>query len=59
LEGLNVSRNDLEQLLAVNLDEWRAELPLLAEHFGRFGDRLPHALSDELAALRKRLDAQD
>jgi phosphoenolpyruvate carboxykinase (GTP) len=43
--------------LSVDPDAWRAELPTIREHFDRFGDRLPAALRDELAALERRLDA--
>ena len=45
----------LDELLAVDADSWRAELPLIEEHYEQFGDRLPQALRDELDALGKRL----
>ena len=35
--------------------EWKAELPLIEEHFAIFGDRLPSRLREELDALRRRL----
>ncbi|MCI2422425.1 phosphoenolpyruvate carboxykinase (GTP) [Saccharopolyspora sp. K220] len=41
--------------LAVDPDEWRAELPLIEEWFAKVGDKLPAALRDELAGLRHRL----
>ena len=47
----------VDDALAVDVDAWRAELPNIREHFDRFGDRLPAALRDELAALERRLDA--
>ena len=47
----------VDDALAVDVDAWRAELPNIREHFDRFGDRLPAALRDELAALEHRLDA--
>ena len=34
---------------------WKAEIPLIKEHFATFGAKLPKALTDELAALEKRL----
>jgi phosphoenolpyruvate carboxykinase (GTP) len=55
LEGADVSKEDLEELLRVDVGEWRAELPLIAEHYARFGDRLPSELADELDALERRL----
>ena len=39
----------------MDVEEWRAELPLIAEHYARFGDRLPHELAEELDALERRL----
>ena len=54
-EGLDVSRADMDELLRVDRDEWRAEVPVIAEYFEQFGDRLPPEISDQLEALRKRL----
>jgi phosphoenolpyruvate carboxykinase (GTP) len=53
--GLAVSAADLDELLHVDVDEWRREIPLIEEHYAQFGDRLPEALHDELDALEKRL----
>jgi len=55
MEGLSgVSDEDMKTLLAVNLDEWRAEVPSIEEHFNLLGD-VPEALRSELKALRERL----
>ena len=35
--------------------EWRAEVPLIREHYARFGDRLPVELGEQLDALERRL----
>jgi len=57
LEGLAPeTAAKVAEALAVDPDAWRAELPTIREHFDRFGDRLPEALRDELAALERRLD---
>ena len=53
--GLDMDPARLEQLLAVDEDEWRNELPLIEAHFAEIGERLPSELTDELAALEKRL----
>ena len=53
--GLDMDPARLEQLLAVDEDEWRNELPLIEAHFAAIGERLPSELTDELAALEKRL----
>jgi phosphoenolpyruvate carboxykinase (GTP) len=55
IDGLSLSPGALEELLSVDEDEWRAELPLIEEHYALFGDRLPPTLHDELDALAKRL----
>ncbi|HXW32931.1 MAG TPA: phosphoenolpyruvate carboxykinase (GTP) [Acidimicrobiales bacterium] len=54
-EGLEISEADMEELLRVDAEEWRAEMPLIAEHYARFGDRLPAELAAELDALDHRL----
>ncbi|MGH9062446.1 MAG: phosphoenolpyruvate carboxykinase (GTP) [Acidimicrobiales bacterium] len=53
--GLDVSEEDMEKLLAVDPVEWRAEVPLVREHFARFGDHLPQELAEELDTLERRL----
>ena len=55
--GLDMSGEDLDSLLEVDPEEWKAELPLIHEHFATFGDRLPQALREQLAALEQRLDS--
>jgi phosphoenolpyruvate carboxykinase (GTP) len=54
-DGLTVSASDMGELLRVDLEEWKAELPSIQEHFDRLGDRLPAELLDELEKLGKRL----
>jgi phosphoenolpyruvate carboxykinase (GTP) len=56
VEDLEVTPADMAELLRVDVDDWRAELPLIEEHFAIFGDRLPPALLEELDGLRRRLD---
>ena len=56
VSGLGMSRGQVEQALAVDRDEWRAEVPQIAEWFQEFGDKLPSTLWDELAILEHRLD---
>jgi phosphoenolpyruvate carboxykinase (GTP) len=55
IDGIDVTPADMDELLRVDTDEWRDELPSIEEHYAIFGDRLPAALGDELEALRKRL----
>jgi phosphoenolpyruvate carboxykinase (GTP) len=55
VDGLSLAPGALDELLSVDEDDWRAELPSIEEHYAMFGERLPSALHDELDALAKRL----
>jgi phosphoenolpyruvate carboxykinase (GTP) len=54
-EGLDVSDEDMAELLRVDSVEWRAEVPDIEKHYAQFGDRLPAELAAQLEALRTRL----
>ena len=54
-DGLDVSPEDMELLLTVDADEWRAEVPSIREHFAQFGDRLPAPLAAAVDQLEARL----
>ena len=54
-EGLDMSSEDVAQLLEVDPEQWRAQLPQVHEHFARFGDSLPEALRRQLDGLQQRL----
>jgi len=54
-EGLQLSEQDLATALAVDVQQWRDELPSISEWFGKIGDKVPSALHDELASLKLRL----
>ncbi|MGV9836122.1 phosphoenolpyruvate carboxykinase (GTP) [Nocardia niigatensis] len=55
LEGLNVVSADVDEALAVNVEEWKREIPLIEEWFEFIGDKLPSGLRDEFDALKARL----
>jgi phosphoenolpyruvate carboxykinase (GTP) len=55
LDGLDVPADVLEQLLRVDNDAWRGEIPLIEDHFTSIGERLPADLAEELRELEKRL----
>jgi phosphoenolpyruvate carboxykinase (GTP) len=57
LDGLDADLADVEEALAVDVDEWRAEIPLIEEWFSRIGSSLPTSMRDELDALKLRLGA--
>ena len=53
--GLEVTDDQMSELLNVNVEEWLNEIESIREHYARFEETLPEALSDELAALEARL----
>ena len=53
--GLDVTEDQMTELLDVNTEEWLNEIQSIREHFNRFEDKLPKALSEELEALESRL----
>ena len=55
VEGLDIPEDDMTELLRVDRDEWRAELPPIVEYFAQFGDRMPPAITGQAEALRQRL----
>ncbi len=57
LDGLDISDSDVDELLKVDTEEWKKQIPLIREHLAKFGDRLPDGLKDEIDALEKRLEA--
>jgi phosphoenolpyruvate carboxykinase (GTP) len=55
LDGLGLSPEATAELLKVDADEWRAEVPSIEEHYAFLGEHLPQELRDQLEALEKRL----
>ena len=55
LTGLNIPQENLHELLKVDVDVWKAEMPSLDEHFAQFKDRLPQRIMQQLDALKERL----
>jgi phosphoenolpyruvate carboxykinase (GTP) len=55
-EGLTISDEAMRELLSVDEDLVRQQLPQIEEHLAKFGDKLPPQLHAQLDALRKRLD---
>ncbi len=55
--GLDLPDGAMEELLRVDPEEWKAQLPQLREHFAEFGDALPDELRAQLDTLERRLDA--
>ena len=55
VEGAGVTEERLRELLTVQPEQVKAQLPQVEEHLARFGDRLPDALQGQLEALKQRL----
>jgi phosphoenolpyruvate carboxykinase (GTP) len=55
LNGLNLSRDTMEQLLRVSKEEWKTETDNQKTFYEGFGARLPHGIRQEFDALRRRL----
>ncbi|MDI9894087.1 phosphoenolpyruvate carboxykinase (GTP) [Rhodococcus sp. IEGM 1381] len=57
IDGLDTTVEDVAEALAVNTDEWKAEIPLIQEWFDFVGEKLPTGIQDEFDALKQRLGA--
>jgi phosphoenolpyruvate carboxykinase (GTP) len=55
VEGLDVTPEQLARALAVDVEEWKAELPLIQEWFDKIGEKEPTTRLTELDGLRARL----
>ncbi|CAM3944382.1 phosphoenolpyruvate carboxykinase (GTP) [Smaragdicoccus niigatensis] len=55
LDGLDVDPADVDAALAVNVEDWKGEIPLIEEWFEFIGDKLPSGIRDEFEALKQRL----
>ena len=56
-DGLGLSEDALAQLLRVDPEEWKIQLPQLQQHYATFGEALPAELREQLDRLEQRLDA--
>jgi phosphoenolpyruvate carboxykinase (GTP) len=53
--GLSLTPEQVEKVVRVDAEEWRAELPQIREWFDKIGPALPSSMHDELDALAQRL----
>ena len=54
-EGLEISDEAMRELLSVDEDALRAQLPQIEEHLARFGDDLPAEIRGQLEELKQLL----
>ena len=47
-EGLEISKNDLQELLSIDSKNWQKELNEVGEYLNSYGESLPKALHEEL-----------
>ncbi|MDQ2623289.1 MAG: phosphoenolpyruvate carboxykinase (GTP), partial [Actinomycetota bacterium] len=57
VDGLDLSDSALEQLLTVDEDALRQQLPQVEEHLAKFGDDLPDEIRNQFETLKSRLGA--
>jgi phosphoenolpyruvate carboxykinase (GTP) len=55
LKGLQISPEEMNELMNVNPAELKAVIPEIEQHFATFGDRLPERLKKQLAEYKTRL----
>ena len=53
--GVNVTSEDLNELLSVDTNGWKEAVPQIREHYAAFGDRLPKKLASSLNDLESAL----
>ena len=57
LDGLNLTEDQIAQLLRVDVDGWLAEIPQIEAYYASYEGRTPPELLSELADLKERLEA--
>ncbi len=55
LDGLDVTLEDMTELLNVDAAEWRDEVPSIRQYYEQFGDHLPYELIQQVNDLEARL----
>jgi phosphoenolpyruvate carboxykinase (GTP) len=53
--GLELSPQEMKELLQIDVEAWKNELPDIEQHFAQFGTRLPERLKKQLEEFRNRL----
>ena len=57
LEGLDIDEAKWAKLFEIDPDAWAAEMDDTEEYFSQFGDKLPAAITEQLAKFRERIAA--
>ena len=55
VEGLDITKETMEEILTVDNEVWKSEVAGIEEFYAKIGDRMPSELTGELSALKDRL----
>jgi len=55
VSGLEISESEMAELLRIDVDGWKSEVPEIEEFLNKAGDRLPARMQNQLAELKKRV----
>jgi len=53
--GLEPGEAEMNELLTVDIEGWKQQVPQIHKHYAKFGDKLPVKLREQLQALQERL----
>ena len=56
MSGLDLATDIIEELLSMNVDDWKEEFTGHRDFFAMFGDKLPDKLWEEFDDLARRLN---
>ena len=54
-DGLNLSKEQIAEMLTVNKNDWLLELNEIGEYFGMFGNHLPEAIKNQIRQQANRI----
>lgn len=58
VEGIDISKENLEDILSVDKEAWLKEAAEIKEFYKKFGSKLPKELAEQASLLEKRLQEQ-
>ncbi len=55
MTNLDISPEEVAELMKVDIEQWKEEIPMVEEFFAKFGDKLPQRMRIQLNDLTERL----
>lgn len=55
-DGLDLNKDDMEELMKLDKQQWKLETKKHADFFNTFGDRMPEAMHSQMDKLEKNID---